>query len=255
MFLFSNRERGEFLLETIDLDAQLLAIRGLIARNRQADEATSQAIRGLEADASSASGEHGMHLSNIWQDECHGSVYQGAANSMAAAGMLAPLLESLLTELFSTFGSEFGAMAPTTMGVVRPTASATKAWDPHVFFDPVPKKNFTKGFEQLAQASGMAAYLPSNAPQLLAALFGYRNRMFHLGFEWPKDERAKFELMVTQEGWPVTWFDRATSAGEPWVIYMTDTLIDACLDLINKLVEGAGEYVSKLLAQQAPVRP
>ena len=72
------------------------------------------------------------------------------------------------------------------------------------------------------------------------ALFTYRNRIFHHGFEWPKAERANFEALIADRGWPP---DCSTSGGEPWIIYMSETLIRHSLASIDAILEGIGIFV------------
>ena len=47
-FEISKRERALFLIHEYDLEAQLLAIRGILQRNKQHDEALAAQIKALE---------------------------------------------------------------------------------------------------------------------------------------------------------------------------------------------------------------
>lgn len=78
---------------------------------------------------------------------------------------------------------------------------------------------------------------------MLDALFKYRNKMFHNGFEWPKDERAKFERLIVTSGWPSDWFSRSTSNHETWIIYMSDVLIRHSLTRIDEILVGIGAFI------------
>ena len=71
--------------------------------------------------------------------------------------------------------------------------------------------------------------------------------MFHLGFEWPIAERDKFRAQIVNEKWPDDWFAWATSNSQPWVCYMTDTLISECIALISKVLHAMGEFVVEKL--------
>ena len=43
----------------------------------------------------------GEHAVNMWIEKVHQSIYQGAAHSMAAVGMIAPLVESVFGHTIS----------------------------------------------------------------------------------------------------------------------------------------------------------
>lgn len=248
---FDDRDHGLFLLEDIDLDAQLLAVRSLLRRNRQADEELTSEIERLDALARSADGDRAHHLVDAWVDEMHGSVYQGAANSMAAAGMLAPLIESMLVAMFAEIGRRYAGELANLSHPVRSGISSRTFWDPHKLYGGTGAvtTDLVAGLTQLAQAIGLEPYLPTGYAPPLKALFTYRNKMFHNGFEWPKTKRIAFAAKITEEGWPNEWFERATSGGDPWVFYMSDTLIALCLRTVDDLVKAIGRYVRDLHAK------
>jgi hypothetical protein len=91
----------------------------------------------------------------------------------------------------------------------------------------------------LAEATGPISHLPNDLEPTLQARFGYRNKMFHKGFEWPVKERTNFERRIPEEGWPPEWFAEATTDEAPWIFYLTDTFIDHCLS-IDQIIEGLG---------------
>ncbi len=74
-FDFTNRDHGEFLLEEIDLTAQLAAVRSLIRRQQQADEELQKEVADIREAAMKASGEYAMHLENTWVDNMHAGVF------------------------------------------------------------------------------------------------------------------------------------------------------------------------------------
>ena len=80
---------------------------------------------------------------------------------------------------------------------------------------------------------------------MFSALFTYRNRMFHHGFEWPMNERKKFDEMIREEGWPPEWFRKSESGGEPWIFYMSDQFVQHCLTTIDQVLEGVGRYLKR----------
>jgi len=79
----------------------------------------------------------------------------------------------------------------------------------------------------------------------LRALFAYRNKMFHWGFEWPPEERKAFAAQIAQ--WPSNWFATATEDGNPWIFYLTDVFVDHCLEQVDQVVLGIGAYVDAQL--------
>jgi hypothetical protein len=139
---------------------------------------------------------------------------------------------------------------------VRAPATHPDYWDPHVVFRATGNANdLVLGVVQLAEASDLFRHMPAGYPSLLRALFLYRNRMFHHGFEWPMDKRAKFETAAREAGWLETWFGQATSNHEPWIFYMTDEMIDACLDFIDQVLEATGALVVDLVTCHHGDRP
>lgn len=248
---FDDREHGHFLLETIDLDAQLLAIRAMLRRNRNADEQLYQDIKDLDARARQAKGAHADHLVDLTVDEMHRSVYQSAATSAAAVGALAPLLESFFVEIFGSYREQYGTQLSTGLAPTRPVTENYDPWNPYFYFGSHgPRPEVGLGIIQLAAATGLAQHLPPDHREVIEALFLYRNKMLHRSFEWPLTERHAFQRVVAEKRWPAAWFSQATSGGEPWVIYMTDEFIDRCITFLDQLLEGAGAYSQTLFQQK-----
>jgi len=116
-------------------------------------------------------------------------------------------------------------------------------WDCHYVFTQSGKKqkNLVEGVLQLADATGLTAHLPNDLRPTLQALFEYRNKMFHFGFEWPTVKRERFQKRTA--AWPSDWFSMATSDHKPWVFYLTDTFIDHCSTIIDSVLSGVGVFV------------
>lgn len=120
----------------------------------------------------------------------------------------------------------------------------TNFWDPHFLYSASGgSKDFARGAVQLAESAGLLPLLPADFAVVADALFTYRNRIFHHGFEWPKGERLKFEKLIVDKGWPADWFGRSTSAGEPWIFYMSNALIRHSLDWLDAILEGIGIFI------------
>ena len=128
----------------------------------------------------------------------------------------------------------------------RVKASQNEFWDPHfVFGQGGPRTNLVAGIQQLANSTGLAAFLPGGYETMLSALIAYRNKMFHNGFEWPKAEREKFDDRIVDEGWPAEWFTKSTSDDKPWIFYMSNDFIQHCLATIDDILEGVGAYLKQ----------
>lgn len=199
-------------------------------------------INEINAFAEKASGLLNEQAVNEWVDHLHASVYQGAAHSMAAVGMLAPLLESILCRSFLGLGHVLETGTAPLNSHRRWQCSTKKRWDCHfvVTNNGCTKKNFVEGVLQLADAIGLSSHLPEDLRPTLQALFEYRNKMFHFGFEWPTVERKRFQERTT--AWRSDWFATATSEHEPWIFYLTDTFIDHCLATIDSVLGSVGAF-------------
>lgn len=235
----SNRDYAHYYFTAYDLDAQLIAIRAFLSASRtmereQADEIEALAQRAREVGSD--------HMVGIWTDEVHASVYHDAARSAAAVGMLAPFVENLFTGLFRGIGNMGEDVLGDVAGTSRSDRAKANFWDPHNHYG----KNGTTadlvaGIMQLSEVSAIGELLPDDLETVLKALFDYRNRILHNGFEWPETARSAFGDRA--RNWPNTWFESATSNGKPWVWYMTETFIQRVLRLIEEVLEAAGQHL------------
>ena len=248
-FEFTNRERAIFSIEERDLEAQLLAIKGVLRRNREADKAVAQSINELDEYVRSHTGddvEYQMQVEGKWLDALHDSVFRDAANSMSAVGMLGPFVESLFISIFLYLRKRHREDSVADSSDVRSAAAETAFWDPHFVFEKGGRRtDLVGGIKQLATSTGLAEFLPDGYEKTLTALFAYRNKMFHHGFEWPVEERQKFDKRIIADGWPSDWFSRSTSNGEPWAFYMSMAFIAHCLATIDAVLEGFGKFLTQ----------
>jgi hypothetical protein len=124
-------------------------------------------------------------------------------------------------------------------------AKADDFWDCHLLFNPRAKskkqKELVPGIMELAEAIALTPNLPGDLLPILKAIFRYRNKMFHFGFEWPPQECVNFAKDIAAEGWEA-WFSSATRDKVPFIFYMTDELITLSFDLVHRLLEGFGAY-------------
>ncbi len=244
-FEMSDRDMACAILPDLDYEVQLIAISAPLRHNDEADADTDKQIKEVEEYARKTSGSRNQQAVDEWVDLLHGSTYQSTAHSMAALGMLAPFYESMFFQAFQGIRKRYFGVAMVPRG--HPRAGMTDPddfWDCHLLYNPNTKKKEKKlvpGIEQLADAVGLAAHLPTDLHKTLEALFSYRNKMFHGGFEWPKNECEKFTKRIEQEQWQA-WFSFATHGDEPWIIYMTEAFINHCFDLVHKLLDAFGAF-------------
>lgn len=228
----------------LDIESQLIAVRGLLARNLEAEEILSNEIRHIEEHAKKVSGILNEQAVDDWLDRLNHSVYVDAAHSMAAVGMLAPLVESLFFQCFQGIGRRFFPALFPNDEHERWSRTYAAQWDCHfVIKRGRVKRGLVEGIMQLAEATGLDKRLPSDLKATLSALFAYRNKMFHLGFEWPLEERASFEKTIADNLWPKEWFLKATSGESPWIFYFSKVFTNHCLATIDKVLDGISEFV------------
>lgn len=223
----------------IDLDGQVRAIRQLIERNRAIEAELIKKYRRIADDPNTSGDQVGDHLEGL----AHTSVFQDAAHSMAAVGMLAPFLETVFYQCFRGIGNKWTAMQFPAGGHERWRSAHAFQWDCHfVIAKGGYRKDIVSGILQLAEAIGLQSQLPKDIELTLSALIAYRNKMFHCGFEWPPEERGKFQSQIDKSKWPATWFMTATSGGDPWIYYMSDEFIDHCMKTIDNVITAFGEF-------------
>ena len=92
--------------EEFNHGAQLVAIRGLLYRQEQADQKLSDKIREADEVARRTRGSANDHAIDVWVELAEMSCYQDAAHSMAAVGMIAPLIESVFRTAFRSIRNE-----------------------------------------------------------------------------------------------------------------------------------------------------
>lgn len=241
-FEFTSRDRALVLIEEYDLEAQLLVIKGLVKRNSESDKTLEAEIKVLDAEIRRHTDDYADFLQDSWIEHLHSSVFQDAAHSMSTVGMLAPFVESLFVAIFQ--GLRANRRPVDGVSDARAAALHDDFWNPHYVFEGGRRrKDVVRGIRQLSESTGLAAYLPDSLSKTLSALFGYRNKMFHNGFEWPMVEREKFGNTIRENQWPSEWFTQSTSDGKPWIFYMSSNFIQHCFATIDQVLEGVGDYL------------
>ena len=241
---FDDRDLGFFLFDYPDYEAQLAAIRSMVRLRKQADQEFDRELKEIEEFTKRAKGSASEQAVNEWVDHLHGSVYQDAAHSMAAVGMLAPFFESLFTQGFLGIERRFKAQGVKLAAHKRWKMPPKRRWDCH-YVSSSKRPNLVAGIFELATITDLAPHLPPRLRPTLNALFGYRNENFHNGFEWPPAKRAAFEKRIKSEMWDASWFSKSTTGGDPWIIYMTHEFVAHCLTTVDQVLEGFGAFVRK----------
>lgn len=249
MLKLSDRDAAVIVLRDLDDYAQLAAIHSMLRLCKAEDEKLRTEIDEIRTYAEESSGIHNEHAVEVLISHYHDSVYQDAAHSMAAVGMLAPFLESLFYQAFQGVGKHFFDSLKVPNRHDRWDFAARKGvWDCHVFWNKRgPSTNLVEGIKQLAEATELSDFLPEDLYETLQALFEYRNKMFHCGFEWELNERERFQQRIKDAKWPESWFSCSASGGTPWIFYMSNEFIEHCLEMIDKILEGIGKYCNHKL--------
>ena len=199
----------------LDYESQLVAVHSVLQRNREAEAQASARIRKLEA-AIRKHGHPHHWVEHDWVDRMHDQTFLDAAHSMAAVGLIAPVIESLFDRTFRYFGHE-------------------NKWKQSRRHD------IAKGILKLAEAINLKRHLPDDLDRTLLALFAYRNKMFHCGLEWPEKDRRDFANRIRSNGW-TNCFSCAESGGDPWCVYLSKEFVDHCLKTVDSVIDGIGAY-------------
>jgi hypothetical protein len=236
----NDRDFASLVLGSMDYEAQLLTIRSMLQRQRLADDELSRKIKVLDSEARRLVGLANWRASEEWCEHLHASAFQDAAHSMAAVGMLAPLIESMFKRAFLGIRDFLTQRQDPLAHSVRLHMPQDQRWDCRVARGG--GDDFVRGVLELAGDLGLGAFLPNDLKPTLEALRGYRNKMLHDGFEWPDAERRKFAERVARE-WPPHWFTSASTGGLPWIFYMSDAFVDHCLTTVDAILDGLGRFV------------
>lgn len=185
--------------------------------------------------------------------EMHASVYQDAAHSMAAVGMLAPLVETIFRTAFLNIGVRYDSLPGWTSRHARLQRPGKKRWDCGLVLRNDKWVNgIVEGVRELSDALELTPALPSDFWLRFEALIAYRNKMFHHGFEWPEKVRDQFWTQLEASG----FFSVATTDGRPWIVYMTTAFsrelvadIERVLSVIGGLAKAHPAPLDNLCAR------
>lgn len=238
----TDQDIGEGVLDP-DFNSQLIAIRSVLARNHEVEERVSAEIEQLEAEIRKRGG--GSWMDDPRLSSLHSSTFLDAAHSMAAVGLIAPLVESLFDRAFSYLKKKAGDSYAIKSDHER--WQLDDPWD-HRFMWKSGRRDrgIVKGILQLAEAIDLKKHLPDDLERTLSVLFAYRNKMFHCGLEWPADDLTDFANEIASKGWN-DCFTRAESGGNPWIFYLSREFTEHCLESVDGTIEGIGAHVRRIL--------
>lgn len=232
------------VLPELNYDSQLIAVRHLLKVHENVNQELLSEINALEESEKNSHGRICEYFQFEREEKLENSVYQSAAHSMSAVGMLAPLMESVFHQAFHGIHEKLFTDEEISIDHIRSKIKDAKKWDCHFVFDEkLTKKDLVGGIIQLSDATGLKQFLPHDIEMVLRVLFSYRNKMFHCGFEWPMEERICFWECIQNGYWPENWLDKATIGNEPWIIYLTGEFIQHCINTTEKVIEALGNFV------------
>jgi hypothetical protein len=247
--LMEDRDYLFRLVNTIDWDPQLDAIREVLRRNQNASEAVSANIDELRHEAETYRGPHHERVIDEHVDALFRSSYSDAANSMAAIGMIVPMLESIYSQSFHSLGEMYAnkGMAPPSHARWARAGAHAQRWNCQVYFTATAetRQDIISGIRQISAASGLAAYVTADTANWIDAMLTYRNKMFHGGFEWSLAQRNQFEKQIVERHWE-DLFLAATSGGDPWIFYIRDEVISEMPKQIERILDGMGRFAKAL---------
>ena len=255
-----DRDMACVILPDLDYEAQLLAIEDLLRRHKKDDDQTAAQIKEVEEFARRTTGLRNEHAVDEWIDLLHGSTYQGAAHSMAAIGMIGPLIESLFYQAFQGIRAVYYGVNVIPPGSARSAIrDADKFWDCHLVYNPKQKRKYQTdlvlGIIELAGIVSLKEHISEDLLSMLPALYRYRNKMFHFGFEWPGRECEAFAGEIAKAGWQ-HWFSTATRDNVPFIFYMTEEFVQESLGAVHELLNGFGAYCAQKAATGSmPIEP
>ncbi len=242
------------VLPNLDYESHLTAIKHMLYVHEKDEKAINEEITELDEFIENSKGSREDYIEYLIGEQVskfHFSVYQSAAHSMAAVGLLAPFVESIFHQSFHGIKKEIYSTSKCLNDHCRWEKSILEAWDCHFVWNKNQRrKDLVKGILQLSDATGLRSFLPKDIEILLTVLFSYRNKMFHCGFEWPIEERHRFWNRNINEKWPSNWLNSATSDGEPWIIYLTDDFVTHCINSIEQIINGISRFVYASMVEE-----
>ncbi|WP_108610455.1 hypothetical protein [Aminobacter sp. MSH1] len=247
--LMEDRDYLFRLVNTIDWDAQLGAIGVVLGRNQKALQAVSANIDDLRQEAETYRGPHHQQIVDEHVDAMFRSSYSEAANSMAAIGMIVPMLESIYSQSFHSLGEMYATKGMEPHPHQRWVRAGTdpQRWNCQVYFAQggEVRQDIISGIRQISAATDLVKFLPTDTADWIDAMLTYRNKMFHGGFEWSLAQRDQFEKQIAERQWE-RFFKSATTGDKPWIFYIRDEVIAEMPKRMEALLDGMGRFAKVL---------
>ena len=237
------RDRLLLLNLAIQYDEQLAAIHAVLGLHKKAAKEIEAERLSIEAAMKRLDGMAFDDAQDDWGANFYRSVYAEASYSIGALVMIAPFVEALFHQVYLAIATQ-PAPSPLAGTHARWQSGDNRQWDCHfVFRNGRFYKDLVPGVIQIADAIGLSQHLPQDLPARLAALFAYRNKMFHHGLEWPMQQRLAFQRQI--EAWPTHWFEKSESDHKPWIFYLSQSFLDEFMALINPTLDGMGAFIEE----------
>lgn len=190
---------ADFRSALVALDALVEGALGIVDRQVQVIKESEDVIERARAHGSEAVD----HAIGSLEDECQHHAFLDAAVTHACIGGLAPFFEGLFRTL------------------LKGTRDQRKG---EGFIEWV--------YSVLEDAKEAAPFAPHR--NALDALFCFRNKALHNGYEFPVEDRARFMKAVESKKW-TNWFPCTTSgrpeAMEVWIIYPSREFLRLCVQI------------------------
>ncbi|MBX3396772.1 MAG: hypothetical protein KF841_15550 [Phycisphaerae bacterium] len=217
-------------------------------------------VWGDEKDASISNGDFsGEYGGDIYADLCIGRCFVDAACSQTVVAAICPFIESLFTRAFAIMRPAWQAGSAIKSHLrwtkqLKP-GDEYKRWSPSWVFNvkSYPRQGFIEGTQQLLEALGFGSAIPTDSPEfnLVSALFLYRNKSLHHGYEWPTDPLNAFKLNMDAASrkdsrWQ-QWFDISTIGADLWMITITKQLVVDSLGAMQSIATSLREIENEIL--------
>src|ERR1035441_3914578 len=153
-FEMSDRDMAVGILNRMDYEQQLMAISGLLRRNKVADEQLEIERKEIIAFIKQSDGPTQLRAIDESGENFYAMVYQGAAHSMAALGMIAPLYESMFYQAFQGIRTNFFGVNAILPGHRSSITDPDAFWNCRNYYDRGSAKvkvNVPAGIQQLEE--------------------------------------------------------------------------------------------------------